>query len=92
MNSGPAVVGGEQNQSRSMFAFGAGGKRELVMIGAAGGGVYAKQPSSYQKPRWDVTIKMDSGGQRVVQQRYEPYVREGDRVRVLGTQVELFDP
>ena len=61
----------------------------MVMLGAAGGANYAKRPNAYEKPRWDVTIKMDRGGTRVIQQRYEPMLREGDRVRVMGTQLEL---
>lgn len=78
-------------EGRSAIAFRSDGSRELVMIGAAGGAVYGKRPSSYQKPRWDVTLKMESGATRVVTQRYEPLLREGDRVRVLGTQLELID-
>ena len=77
------------NEGRTAFAFGSEGNRGLVLIGAAGGAVYAKRPNAYQKPRWDVTVKMDRGDTRVLQQRYEPLLREGDRVRVLGTQIEL---
>jgi hypothetical protein len=64
----------------------------IVMLGAAGGANYAKRPNAYQKPRWDVTVKMDRGGTRIVSQSYEPLLREGDRVRVLGTQLELVNP
>ena len=78
-------------QGRSAIAFGADGSRDLVMIGAAGGAVYAKRPNGYQKRRWDVKVKMDSGETRIIPQRYEPLLREGDRVRVLGTQLELVD-
>jgi hypothetical protein len=78
-------------QARPMMAFGGDAKREVVMIGAAGGAVYARRPNQYQKSRWNVTVKMDAGGQRVIQQRYEPFVREGDRVRIHGTQIELAD-
>ena len=77
------------NEGRTAYAFGSEGNRGLVLIGAAGGAVYAKRPNAYQKPRWDVTVKMDRGDTRVLQQRYEPLLREGDRVRVLGTQIEL---
>jgi outer membrane lipoprotein SlyB len=61
----------------------------IVVLGAAGGAAYAKRPNAYEKPRWDVTVKMDRGGTRVVSQGYEPLLREGDRVRIFGTQLEL---
>jgi hypothetical protein len=60
-----------------------------VIVGAAGGAGYQKSPNSYEKPRWDVTVKLDSGQTRVVQLTYEPYVQEGDRVRISGRNVEL---
>jgi len=76
-------------QGRTAFACGGEGKPSLVLVGAAGGAVYAKRPNSYQRPRWDVTVKLDTGATRVLPQLYEPLLREGDRVRVFGTQVEL---
>jgi len=81
-------AGGEE--MRSAFAFGKDGSNKgLVLIGAAGGVVYSKRPNAYDKPRWDVTVKMDAGGTRVLQQRYEPLLHEGDRVRIYGTQLDL---
>ena len=64
----------------------------IVVLGAAGGAAYAKRPNAYEKPRWDVTVKMDRGGTRIVTQSYEPLLREGDRVRIMGTQLELVNP
>jgi len=77
------------DEMRSAFAFNKQGGREMVFIGAAGGAVYSKRPNAYQKPRWDVSVKMDTGGNRVIQQNYEPLLKEGDRVRIYGTQIEL---
>ncbi|HEY3179135.1 MAG TPA: hypothetical protein VGL25_09670 [Casimicrobiaceae bacterium] len=88
----PAIVtpSGAQTGAMTQFSIGPQLKNQgLVMLGAAGGAAYAKRPNVYEKPRWDVTVKMDRGGTRVVSQSYEPLLREGDRVRVLGTQLEL---
>jgi outer membrane lipoprotein SlyB len=88
VGSMPATASGTSMQARSMFALDGQARPELVVVGAAGGAVYAKRPTSYQRPRWDVSVKLDTGGTRVVTQRYEPFVREGDHVRIMGTQLE----
>ena len=62
----------------------------VVLLGAAGGAGYARRPSAYERPRWEIKVKMESGGVRTVSNDYEPALRDGDRVRVYGTQVELF--
>jgi outer membrane lipoprotein SlyB len=63
----------------------------VVVLGAAGGAGYAKRPQSYERSRWEIVVRMDAGGTRTLSQAYEPALREGDRVRVFGTQVELAD-
>ena len=65
----------------------------LVLLGSAGGGSYARRPSEDQHPRWDLTVAMDAGGPpRTVSMSYDPPFREGDRVRVFGSQLELVAP
>lgn len=63
----------------------------MVVLGASGGAAYRKSPNSYEQPRWEVTVKLDSGQKRVLTVAYEPFVREGDRVRVAGNSLELVD-
>jgi len=63
----------------------------MVVLGAAGGAAYKRTPNSYEQRRWDVTVRLDGGGTRVVSLPYEPYVREGDHVRIAGNNVELLD-
>lgn len=87
--AGPTAGSMATGETRAMYAFGDESSRGMMVVGAAGGAVYSKRPNSYQKPAWDVTVKMDRGGNRVLRQRYEPFVHEGERVRVRGTQLEL---
>ena len=63
----------------------------MVLLGAGGGAAYRKTPNQYDQPRWEVTIKLDNGQKRVVTVAYEPFVREGERVRVAGNSLELVD-
>ena len=90
MGGGP----GGQSGSATMLSIGPGfTNRGMVVVGAAGGAAYAQKPNEYQRQRWDVTVKMDSGPPpRVVNLSYEPFVQEGDRVRVFGNQLELVNP
>jgi hypothetical protein len=84
---------GRMTDATTQFSIGPQLKNQgLVVVGAAGGAAYAKRPNAYEKPRWDVTVKMDRGGIRVIPQSYEPMLREGDRVRVQGTQLDLVNP
>jgi outer membrane lipoprotein SlyB len=74
----------------TMFQIGPGfSKQGTVLIGAAGGAAYHTRPSELNATRWEVVVRMDAGGSRSVTQNYEPMLREGDRVRVLGSQLEL---
>jgi hypothetical protein len=85
-------VGAQQGRVTTTFQFGRGMTSDgIVVLGAQGGAVYGKSPNSYEKPTWQVTVKLDGGRMRVVNVSYEPYVREGDRVRVAGNNVELVD-
>jgi outer membrane lipoprotein SlyB len=61
----------------------------MVLLGAAGGAGYAKRPNSYERPRWEIAVRMDDGSRRTVTHDYEPAIQAGDRVRVYGTQLEL---
>jgi outer membrane lipoprotein SlyB len=89
---GGAPVTGSPSSGTSTFQIGKGGSNQgLVMLGAAGGAAYKQTPGAYERPRWEVTVKLDNGQVRVVSLGFEPYVREGDRVRVSGNNVELLD-
>jgi outer membrane lipoprotein SlyB len=73
-----------------MFQIGPGlAKKDTVLIGAAGGTTYRQRASEFNAKRWEVVVRMDAGDTRSVIQNYEPMLREGDRVRVLGSQLEL---
>jgi outer membrane lipoprotein SlyB len=87
---GVAGLSGAQGTSTQM-QFGPGlSKQGLVVIGAAGGAVYAQKPNEYRRTRWEVTLKMDDGTTRVLSLATEPlFVQEGDYVRVMGNNVEL---
>lgn len=80
--------------STTQMQFGRGFSNQgLVVIGAAGGAVYAQKPNEYRRTRWEVTLKMDDGTTRVVSMSYEPlFVQVGDYVRVAGNNVELVNP
>ena len=85
---------GDYNSGKVTTAFQIGpglSNQGIVILGAAGGADYQKRPNSYDQPRWEVTIKLDNGQKRVVTVAYEPFVREGDRVRVAGTSLELVE-
>jgi outer membrane lipoprotein SlyB len=96
VNNSAAYGGGPTGEagSSTMFSIGPGfTNKGMVVVGAAGGAAYAQKPSEYQRQRWDVTIRMDSGPPpRVVNLAYEPFFQEGDRVRVFGNQLELVNP
>jgi hypothetical protein len=84
--SGPGGTGGVT----TAFQIGRGGDNQgMVILGAAGGANYRKSPNSYEQSRWDVTVRLDGGRTQVVRMAFEPYVREGDRVRIAGNNVEL---
>ncbi len=77
---------GDAGRVSTQYNFSTG---NVVLLGAAGGAGYAKRPNSYERPRWEIVVRMDDGSRRTVSHDYEPTLREGDRVRVYGTQLEL---
>jgi hypothetical protein len=88
----PGSITGDFNPGRTTttFAIGPQGRNDgIVILGAAGGAAYAKRPQAYERQRWEIVIKMDSGVPRTIQTDYDPLLQEGDRVRVYGTQLEL---
>jgi outer membrane lipoprotein SlyB len=87
----PIGAGGNGNPSAvTMVQIGPGFSNQgQVLIGAAGGAAYGTRPNQLNRQRWEVVVRMDAGGTRAVTQNYEPMLREGDRVRVMGTQLEL---
>lgn len=85
-SAGPSQSAADAGRVSTQYNFSSG---NVVMLGAAGGAGYAKRPNAYQRPRWQIAVRMDDGSRRNVSQDYEPELREGDRVRVFGTQLEL---
>jgi outer membrane lipoprotein SlyB len=76
----------------TQFQIGTGPSNQgIVIVGASGGAAYRKSPNSYEQPRWEVTVKQDSGQTRIVTLSYEPFVQPGDRVRISGNNVELVE-
>ena len=87
-----ASPGDNSGRVTTSFQIGPGlSNQGMVLLGSGGGAAYKKSPNSYDQPRWEVTIKLDNGQKRVVTVAYEPFVREGDRVRVAGNSLELVD-
>ena len=85
----PARASDPDNQSgrvTSAYDFTSG---NTVLLGSAGGAGYARRANAYERPRWEIVVRMDAGGTRTVNQTYEPALRRGERVRVYGTQLEL---
>jgi hypothetical protein len=81
---------GQSGRVTAQFAIGRGFTNDgMVLLGSAGGVAYARTPSNAPQKRWQVTVRMDDGTRRSLQQSYQPSLVEGDRVRVYGTQLEL---
>jgi len=85
---------GSMGSSTTQMQFGKGFSNQgMVVIGAAGGAVYAQKPNEYRRTRYEVTLKMDDSTTRVISMAYEPlFVQVGDYVRVAGNNVELVNP
>ena len=87
------VSGLQPGEVSTQYQIGKDGMNKgMVLLGSAGGAVYRERPESVTQRRWQVTVKMDQGDQRVLLQSYEPSLHEGDRVHVYGTQLDLIQP
>ena len=91
VSASPLGTGDPTNPSAvTMYQIGKGfSKQGTVLVGAAGGASYQTRPRELNTTRWEVVVRMDAGGTRSLTQNYEPMLREGDRVRVMGSQLEL---
>ena len=91
VSSSPLGDGNTANPSGvTMYQIGPGfSKKGTVLIGSAGGAAYGTRPNQLNATRWEIVVRMDAGGTRSVTQNYETMLREGDRVRVSGSQLEL---
>ena len=90
LGTGASTEGG--SRTVTSFQIGRGMSNQgMVVLGAGGGAAYRTTPNSYDRPRWEVTVRLDSGQKRVVTVAYEPFVREGDRVRIAGNSLERID-
>lgn len=72
--------------------FGRGGGRTVARLAGAAGGAYAghqieKQVRSHK--RYDVVVRMETGGERTVSYDSAPTWRTGDRVRIVDGKLEL---
>jgi outer membrane lipoprotein SlyB len=85
-SAGANPSAGDAGRVSTQYNFSTG---NVVLLGAAGGAGYAKRPNSYERPRWEIAVRMDDGSRRTVTHDYEPAIQAGDRVRVYGTQLEL---
>src|SRR4051812_26613379 len=65
VQTGPMQSGQDASSVSSSFVIGGRDSGSLVVIGAAGGAQYGSRPKSYQRQRWEVTVKMDDGSTRV---------------------------
>jgi outer membrane lipoprotein SlyB len=87
------VSGMQPGEVSTQYQIGKDGMNKgMVLLGSAGGAVYRERPESVTQRRWQVTVKMDQGDQRILLQSYEPALHEGDRVHVYGTQLDLIQP
>lgn len=71
---------------------GSGGARTVARIAGAAGGAYAghqieKRVRSHK--RYDVVVRMETGGERTVSYDSAPTWRAGDRVRIVDGKLEL---
>ncbi len=91
-HSGPinlgTIVGGAAGGVIGHQFGGGSGKTALTIAGAVGGAVAGSQiQKATEKDRYEITVRLDSGADMIVNQVAEGELRVGDRVRIVNNRV-----
>ena len=63
------VSGMQPGEVSTQYQIGKDGMNKgMVLLGSAGGAVYRERPENVTQRRWQVTVKMDQGAQRILLQ------------------------
>lgn len=85
-----AVAGGVIGGVAGHQVGGGKGKTLMTVIGAVGGAIAGNELEKRQKStkQWQVTVRLESGGEQVVTLAQQPPWRAGDRVRLVNGSIE----
>lgn len=86
---GSKAIAGESGAQTTMRLSRDPANKGLVTMESGGGGQRAKRAPNKKRGRYEITVLLDDGTNKIVSFAYEPFVHEGDRVRVTGNTLEL---